>query len=248
MTDEKSALDILRESYSSLPELRALVQVIPVLGGSIDTLIVGRTGQIQLARIERFVRLLSARLRGVERSAANLSSEAFSDLVSSTFQKVALTRSEAKRARFAQILHRQVMNPCEWEEAEAAVRLLAELEDIHVAIMNAALTAPQMAHPFAGLRVVSPVSDRSALRSEIMEAQPQPLYLPKALPQYGLLAIGMAASDLLSRGLLHDEGVGRLGTRPMDFLVATDQAKWFANWISESLEEMNQTTGTWSHQ
>ena len=131
MTEEKSALEVVREMYVSLPELRAAIQLLPVVGGSIDTLIEGRLSQIQARRIEHLVACLSARLSGLEKTAAKLHGEEFADLVQTTFEKAARTRSASKREHFANILARQMASPNRWEDAEAAVRLLADLDEVH---------------------------------------------------------------------------------------------------------------------
>jgi hypothetical protein len=231
--NERSAPDVLRECYSNLPVLRASFQAIPWLGGSIDTLIVGRTAQIQMARVEDYIRLLTLRMERVERVTANLNGEEFSDLVLSTFQEVARTRSAAKREHFAAILARQAERNLRWEDANAAVRLLADLTEVHLAILAAALHAPDMGKPFEGLRVITPVANRKKFRSELEERAADPLYLSKALPGFAPLALKMGCVDLLSRGLLHDEGIGRWGTVNLEFLVPTELAEWFAAWITE---------------
>lgn len=91
----------------------------------------------------------------IESAAANLNDEAFADLMLSTFEKVARTRSDQKRSRFAEIITNQVANPMPWEEPENAVRLLSDLEDILIKIIEAALGAPIAEGAFSGLRVIS---------------------------------------------------------------------------------------------
>lgn len=72
-----------------------------------------------------------------------------------TFEAVARTRSDQKRSRFAEIITNQVEKPTFWEEPENAVRLLSDLEDIHIEIIAAALSAPKAEGAFAGLRIIS---------------------------------------------------------------------------------------------
>lgn len=98
----------VQQKYSELVTLRAAVQSIPYVGGTLDTLFAGRAMQIQMARVEDFLAELHGRLERVEHAAANLEDEAFSDLVIATLEKVSHARSPKKRSRFAQILSRQV--------------------------------------------------------------------------------------------------------------------------------------------
>lgn len=156
-TDDKPSTTIskLQQRYADVVTLRASVQVIPYIGGSLDTLLAGRAIQIQLERVEKFANDLGHRLAAVEIAAANLNDEAFADLMLSTFEKVARTRSDQKRSRFAEIITNQVAKPTHWEEPENAVRLLSDLEDIHIEIIEAALGAPVAEGAFSSLRVIS---------------------------------------------------------------------------------------------
>src|ERR1035438_2136956 len=94
-TDGEPATPIskLQLRYADTLSLRASVQAIPYIGGSLDTLLAGRAAQIHLERVEKFTSDLAHRLTAVESAAANLNDEAFADLMLSTFEKVARTRS-----------------------------------------------------------------------------------------------------------------------------------------------------------
>lgn len=226
-TDNKlsTAISKLRQQYSDIVLLRASIQAIPYIGGSIDTLFAGRAAQIHQERIEKFAINLAARLAAVESTAANFNDEAFADLMLSTFEAVARTRSDKKRSRFAEIIANQVENPMVWQEPENAVRLLSNLEDIHIEIIVAALDAPTTGS-FPGLRVVS-----LAAESLEDEEQNKTVSLLTLFPHYGSAALRMACAELVAKGLLHDEGIGRLGTVSMVYFVPTDLAEWFASWI-----------------
>lgn len=229
-TDNKlsTAISKLRQQYSDIFVLRASVQAIPYIGGSIDTLFAGRAAQIHLQRVEKFAINLADRLAAVESTTANFDDEAFADLMRSTFEAVARTRSDKKRSRFAQIIANQVENPMMWEEPENAVRLLSDLEDIHIEIIVTALGAPTAEGVFSGLRVVS-------LAAKPLEGEKQntPVSLLALFPHYGSAALRMACAELTAKGLLHDEGIGRLGVGSMVYFVPTDLAEWLSSWIGQ---------------
>ena len=86
-TNAKPASEIskLRQQYADIVGLRASVQAIPYIGGSLDTLLAGRAAQIHLQRVEKFASDLAHRLAVVESAVANLNDEAFADLMLSTF-------------------------------------------------------------------------------------------------------------------------------------------------------------------
>jgi hypothetical protein len=230
-TDSKPATPIskLQLRYADTLSLRASVQAIPYIGGSLDTLLAGRAAQIHLERVEKFTSDLAHRLTAVESAAANLNDEAFADLMLSTFEKVARTRSDQKRSRFAEIITNQVAKPTPWEEPENAVRLLSDLEDIHIEIIEAALGAPIAEGAFSGLRVIS-------LDAEPIESGKQgaPVSLLASFPNYGTAALRMACAELTSKGLLHDEGIGRWDMGAMKYFVPTDLAEWLSGWITQA--------------
>lgn len=216
-----------RERYADLYVARAGVQAIPWVGGSLDTLIAGGVARIQLQRVEDFLCKLDDRMRQVESVSANLRDEGLSDLMVETFTGVTRSRSDAKRARFARILAKQIENGREWDEAERAVRLLSELDDIHVDVLRTVIGAPVIGEPFGGQRIVA-LEDR---RGPDDQREP-PLVLGEALTNHTLAALRMACAELVARGLLHDEGIGRLGAKALNLFVITDLGEWFTEWLA----------------
>lgn len=224
-----TAISKLQQRYTDTVSLRASVQAIPYIGGSLDTLLAGRASQIHLERVEKFASDLAHRLTAIESATANLNDEAFADLMLSTFEKVARTRSDQKRSRFAEIITNQVAKPTPWEEPENAVRLLSDLEDIHIEIIEAALGAPIAEGAFSGLRVIS-------LAAEPIDSGKQnaPVSLLASFPRYGIAALRMACAELTAKGLLHDEGIGRWDMGAMKYFVPTDLAEWLSGWITQA--------------
>lgn len=224
-----SEISKLRQQYANIVTLRASVQAIPYIGGSLDTLLAGRAAQIHLERVEKFTSDLAHRLAAVESAGANLNDEAFADLMLSTFEKVARTRSDQKRSRFAEIITNQVTKPTSWEEPENAVRLLSDLEDIHIEIIEAALHAPVAEGAFSNLRIIS-------LDAEPIDSGKQnaPVSLLVAFPRYGTAALRMTCAELTAKGLLHDEGIGRWDMGAMKYFVPTDLAEWLSGWINQT--------------
>lgn len=235
MKDERTAskpataISELRQRYVDIVSLRAAVQAIPYIGGSLDTLLAGRAAQIHLQRVEKFANELAQRLAAIESVSANLNDEAFADLMLSTFEKVARTRTDYKWARFAEIITNQVAKPTSWEEPENAVRLLSGLEDIHIEIIETALDAPIAEGAFSGLRVIS--LDAKPIDGDKQNAA---VSLIAAFPRYGTAALRMACAELTAKGLLHDEGIGRWDMGAMKYFVPTNLAEWLSSWITEA--------------
>lgn len=157
---------------------------------------------------------------------ANVNDDAFVDLMLTTFEMISRARSDDKRSRFADIVSRQVVEAHPWEDAEMAVRLVSELEDIHIEVANIAHSAPICEEVFSGLRVVT----LAALSNQASTGN-SPLLLSAALPHYSPAALRMACAELTAKGLLHDEGIGRWDIGAMQYFVATDLASWLQEWL-----------------
>lgn len=211
--------------YGELTLIRAAVQTLPWVGSALDTLLSGRGSQIQRERVMHFLGELDSRLHQVE-TASGINEEALYDLMLNVFDSVIRTRSESKRARFAQLVTNQIAFARSWEDAEMAASLLRDLTETHVAILEATSRAPVCARPFEGLRVVT-------LHMEEKASGATSLPRLDALASVKVEAIGMACSELVSKGVLLDEGVSRLDTSAMEFFVLTDLGRWFLDWLAE---------------
>lgn len=222
--DIRPVLHEIRSRYSELTVLRAAVQAVPYVGGPLDTLLVGGIAVYQLRRVEDFVSELQDRMSRVEAVAADVHSEGFADFVVATLDRVIRARTHAKRSRFAAIFSRQVASGADWEDAETAVRLLAELEDIHIDILKEALPADRGAELEPRVADLLPTDQAGVITVT---------HLAGDLPQYQPVILRMACAELAARGLLVDYGVNRLNDRAMSSFVATDLARWFKSWLQD---------------
>lgn len=170
-----------------------------------------------------FLEVLKQRLQRLEGVANIEPSEALYDFIADAMIRVSWTRSVEKRKRFATIVAKQVSQTRQWEEAQDALKILGELSDAHMDVLVAATDAPISGPPFDGLRVVT-LAERPHGQTTV---------LTKMLPRYPDVALKRTCADLLSRGLLIDEGVGRIDTKAMEYFVASDIAFWFIDWVLE---------------
>jgi hypothetical protein len=190
-------------------------------------MLAGLGARWQYERLADFLSALDRRLRGVEgyESLPDIEpSEPLYDFTMKVFDHVVRSRSGGKREAFAAIAARQVVQQRPWDEADAATRLLADLSDLDVAVLSAAASAPICEAPFNGLRVVS-LSPRAlgggvTLLGGVVSGAPERL-------------LRLACSELVARGLLHDEGSGRLSVGSMEYFVATELGYWFLDWLTD---------------
>jgi len=225
-TKYSKAVDEAAVRYSQATSLRAGVQIIPWVGGALDTLLGGKGSKILQGRLDDFLKILNDRLSRIEIAEAIDPDESFFDLMMAAFDGVMRARSQEKRKRFASLIAQQVRSRNGWDDAEAAVRLLSDLTDQHVAVLIETLNAPLCKGSFKGLRVVTFESSPHIGRSRFMN-------LGALFPQIPERTLRLICSELVSRGLMRDEGFGRMETKSMEYFVATDLAKWLMDWIKE---------------
>lgn len=223
----KTLIQEAAEKYSEMSALRAAIQLIPYIGGPLDTLIGGEGQKIQQRRITHFVDELDKRLKNIEAPQRTLANEELYDLMVATLERVVKTRSEEKRARFAQIIANEIAYAKKIDDAETAIRLVGELDDIHVQVLNIATHAPLCPAPYDGLRVITitthlqipaPNNDSYPVLEELFPNIPEPM-------------LRLICSELVSKGLLRNEGIGRWDAKGMEYFVATDLATWLFAWI-----------------
>jgi len=211
--------------YGDSTSTRSLILAIPVLGSSID-LILSKKGQdFVIKRLDIFMSELNSRLEGLEEKIECNDEEAMFDFLQTVYENVTRTRSEEKLKRFAKLTSDCFVNGNDWDESEAAIRLISELNDTHINILKVSLSAkvPE-ASPFDNLRVFyldtpNDTSEYTSLTAEFGG-------ISKA-------AITMYCSELISKGLLKDEGIGRWSTQALELLVATDLTVWLLTKIDE---------------
>ncbi len=232
----KKALERASQSYGDQIILRAAVKVIPHIGGALDKLLSGAGAKVRRERLEHFVYELSRRL---ERYAAvpRIDEDVLYDLVMYAIEQSVRTRKRSKRELFASVIARYVVQSSEADEIEMALRIISELEDIHFEMLRLALEAPECAGVFSGLRLISiGEADENVDFGGIM-----PLNVNEHMDRWPQEMIPFAASELVSKALLIDEGSQRWDPKPLKYLVATETARWVRALIGE---QDHDTTGS----
>ena len=230
--EKLSVLGITKASayYCDKFVLRAAIQGVPWVGGSIDTLLAGLGAKYQYQRLEQFISELHKRFSKLEQSIdpqAIEPGEPLFDFTMQVFDHVIKSRSQEKHQRFANLFVNQIAKNRPWDEAETACRLLGDLTDVHIEILAESLNAPLT--DFKNQRAVT-------LAEKYRDRRPRyrdPIHLGRTFPHLSDSVLRMICSELLSRGLMRDIGTGHFDTEPMEFLIATDLAKWLRDWICD---------------
>lgn len=219
--------------YCDVFPLRAAIQSVPGLGSALDTMLAGRGAGYQFKRLEHFIGELDQRMKRIEELKAIEPTEPLYDFMMQVFDEVTKTRSEEKRRRFANLVANQVVRANNWDEAETASRLLADLTEVHVRLLNVALTTPICDGVFKGLRIFM-VTDFEMKDAKEIPATP-PTNISSQFPELSEPVLKMICSELIAKGLVLDEGIGRFGTRNMQYFVGTEMAQWLMDWICEPM-------------
>jgi len=191
----------------------------------------------QYERLEDCLKQLDARVQTLESRGITVkleeTEEAY-DFVVSAFDHVCRVRSRNKRRYFANLLTRQFVKHLEWDEAESAMRLLKDLTEIHIFILQWAVTLkPFDEGPFRGLRIISlPAKFNYPNKWERNE-------LIQFFPRFTVAYLRLLSSELVGKGLLHDEGIGRFDISAMEELRPTSLADWFVKWLYEYSDDHN---------
>ena len=217
----KTAVLKASETYDNEILLRAAIKAIPQVGGPLDMLLSGAGAKIKRQRLAHFVSELSERLEKLE-TTPRLDEDSFFDLVMYAIEQSVRTRKKGKRDLFARVIARYVSESREPDEIAMALRVIAELDEIHFEILRVALEAPICGGAFSGLRVVS-IGTASSTADFGGVTPPN---LNECLDGWPQEMIPLAASELVSKALLFDEGLQRWDPKPLEYLVATDTAHW----------------------
>lgn len=136
-------------------------------------------------------------------------------------------QSEEKRARFANIIYKISSDEnISIEEAKEYAKLVMQFEDYDIAILSYAAKIPNCNDGlFDGIPVITLLSKP--------QRENGPVIIQNRFPTLKPYVAFKGCSRLVSEGLLADEGVGRIGTKTMEYFRITEAGREFLNWISE---------------
>jgi hypothetical protein len=113
-TPPASRLDRQLAWYENQGWLRAMVQMVPIGGGSIDSLLAWRGTHLNQVRVEELIKNLSDKLKDVgdKLNEKTLQSEEFFEVFRTCAETAAHSCSESKRERVASFLAGTVVHGC----------------------------------------------------------------------------------------------------------------------------------------
>lgn len=229
----KDKLQQIASGYEDSPKIRALIQTIPYIGGSIDVLITSQAPVFRYNRLEKYINSIAEYSRKnpekIETLINRFPEEVF-DLFRSHIEESDRTRDDVKRSMIANIFINQSNITKNWNEPETATRLLRHLTVDHIRLLKAICEAPVCIDPYQGLKVSVISEPRSKETNQF-------LILEKVFGEIPKEQLRILISELLSLGLIKDEGVGRFGASAMEKFSPLKGGDWFLNWIFVNPEQ-----------
>lgn len=240
MMDVSSSIRLNAEYYAESYFGRALVQAIPGLGGAIDTILSGYGTQIQQQRYLALLKHIESRMQALESSVGEIvHSEELFDLVRIAVESSVKVRSEEKRRRFANLMVNAVIseNPL-WVEAETAMRLLNELEEIHIQLL--VFSASSKSVSYADKEYLSPLSTESRKIEDPIfgRRHMEPRYICELMPGCDINLVTLACKELRAKGLFAsgvDVETEPFKEHPNEYVI-TSIGNWLLDWIQGSDE------------
>lgn len=248
MSGEKSAVDLFQANFQTMDTsiteflsgnfiVRGFLQLtgqVPGVGAAAiltDLSISMVAEKLKENRNRKFLQMMSARIDRNEKPEtlfANIKKnpEAALDLYTFIQEESQRTQSETKRQRLVNVIRRAAWDDIVWEEAKENARIVASLEDHDVAVLAFSSSVLNCDDGlFDGLPVVT-ISDSP------QNAEKGPKFIHSQFPSLPRYVIWRTCSRLIAEGLFKDEGVGRIGTKAMEYFHITEPGKRFLSWIS----------------
>lgn len=135
MTDDRGR--VLARRFYFENTLLAVIKGVPYLGDSLEQFIVGPRTEKRQRRLEETLAEVASAVAGMRDTVVN---ERFVNLIERTAPAIALEPSDAKRARFRDLLISSAelqQESTQWSAAELATELLLELDDVSMQILAA---------------------------------------------------------------------------------------------------------------
>lgn len=151
------------------------------------------------------------------------------DVLSFAVRGASRTRHRSKIESFAAIIAKQLEKAEDWDQAEIALRLIDSLTPDHIRLIAFVSNAPTCSEPFDGLKVFCTNESDSKKHTKGIPPIDCSLLFPKSQEWM----IKFLVSELISNGLVKDEGIGRYGTEGQTYFVLTGLSYWLMDWIDQ---------------
>ena len=212
--------------YADATVLRSLVLAIPAFGSQIDLLLNKQGNDFVTKRLQTFITELQEQLKTLQNKALKTDDEALFDLLQIAIEEVSKTRANERIKQFSRVISNYLTKSVAWDEANAAMRILSEITELHIRILQYAISLPPSKEEATrGLQVFCVC--------HMKKGYTKPLIFDE-FPNISESTLRMYCSELIAKGLLHDEGIGRWGVSNMQFLTPTNMTNRLLDTIASA--------------
>ncbi len=155
----------------------------------------------------------------------NWDAEQLSEFFLSVLDNVANEQSETKRKAFAHLFANQVIDSKPWNQIESVRQLLDKITEDHICVLKFGLQQESVIPEDDKKRVFLLDTSDSDLNN--MEYKSLIVKFSEFPPPY----LRFLCSEMLSMGLLSDDGVGRYDRYTGQVFAITDTADWFISFL-----------------
>lgn len=199
---------------------RSLFGAVSYIGTLLNKGVFEHRSRVKQHRLEAFVTAISDRISQLDESVIRkdyLRSEDFVDFFESILLRVMRTWSEEKLNRFRDIFVRQIENPRETDFTETFLDIILRLEDLQIRILKEHHKFKRVIHQFEPGQPTSSATLAAFWRAE---------HYGLDLARYRFLVQG-----LISEGLMYDDSINRLGTKPFEITEITVLGERFLDFL-----------------
>lgn len=232
---QSTAISTLGEQYENKggPALVALIATLDPTGGAIAASIGGLLsyGNSQRTKVkqEYFAEQIKVQLEQHKAAISNLN-ENLHEAVILALRGVESAASKEKIDRFARIVSGHIIQNSPWNETATALRIISDLEDIHIEILFKASLNIEVESGKAKFYVLdSKYSSAGGMIDGPLN--PPSIDIVEALGGAGNAEVRMFCMELMSKGLLHDNDQGAFIKGPV--FTLTEAAFWLLEKIKE---------------
>lgn len=213
---------LVKYANSPISEILHFIPAASVANGWLN----GKATAIQIKRLTRFVEALENRLGAVE--SCSLTEEELHDISMQSFDAAMRARGHGKLQYMAEALSRGFKGEVLADEAETAIKLVSDLNDTEIHILLISLdhiktssdTGREYLPFFVNQASPTAVEDAYYLGNEFLEVTDN--------------VLSASASTLYAKGLLIDDGAGRLGTGANQLWRPSPLAVWFVDIVASN--------------
>lgn len=215
------------EKYEKLggPAIIALLTAINpgfgFLSAASTLLSYGSTSKFQM-KAEFFYKNLAAELKKVEKKIDSVPDD-IEEAIIIALDGIKTSVTQEKVQRFAKIIAGHSVGNTSWDETASALRILSDLEDIHISILTQASLYGKIEGDKFGFFIKDDEYKSPGMRAGV--SAKINLDLLDKLPGRNKTEIQLFCMELMAKGLLHDNDQGQ--TRDGPVFTLTNAAIWF---------------------